>query len=132
MNRTAAGSTLAQRVLFSAHLQTRLPAGSLLDYPDKDPDTSAEAATLRLLYAEQPVRAIGRGVDAVATTTADADTVTTDSFPVAKVTATTADISGPDGPLVVDDGRPRDDDHRRHGDRRADAHRLPHVDRGTD
>ena len=73
VNRTGPGQTLAERVLFAARLAATLPPGSLAPYPDRDPDRSPEAASLRLLYAAAPVRAVGHGVDATTECTAEGD-----------------------------------------------------------
>ena len=96
------GPTLAERVLFAARLAVTLPAGSLAPYPDRDPDRSPEAASLRLLYAAAPVRAVGHGVDATTECTADGDVVATEALPVAKVRATTPNVADDAGPLEVD------------------------------
>ncbi len=102
VNRTAPGPTLAERVLFAARLAVALPPGTLAPYPDRDPDRSPEAASLRLLYAAAPVRAVGHGVDAVTERTADGDFVATEALPVAQVQATTPNVADRAGPLEVD------------------------------
>ena len=102
VNRTGPGTSLAERVLFAARLAATLPAGSLAPYPDRDPDRSPEAATLRLLYAAAPVRAVGHGVDATTERTAEGDVIATEALPVAKVRATTPNVADDTGPLQVD------------------------------
>ena len=103
VNRTpAGGSQLAERVLFGAQLAVEVPKGQLADYPDRDADTSAEAASLRLLYGASPVRAVGHGVDAVVTQADGTHLVRTEALPVASVTGTTPDIGDAAGPLAVD------------------------------
>ncbi len=102
VNRTDPGPSLAERVLFATRLTVTLPAGSLAPYPDRDPDRSAEAASLRLLYEAAPVRAVGHGVDATTESTADRDVVATEALPVAKVQATTQNVADHAGPLEVD------------------------------
>jgi hypothetical protein len=107
VNRTApAAYQLSQRVLFGAQLATHQPVGQLADYPDRDADTSAEAATLRLLYAAAPVRAVGHGVDAVVERAENSggpvDVVRTETLPAARVTGTTPDVADADGSLAVD------------------------------
>jgi len=102
VNRTSPGSSLAERVLFAARLAATLPAGGLAPYPDRDPDRSPEAATLRLLYATVPVRAVGHGVDATTASTAEGDVVATEALPVAKIRATTPNVADEAGPLSVD------------------------------
>lgn len=101
VNRTTASTPLSQRVLFAARLAATLPPQTLAEYPDRDADTSPEAASLRLLYAAAPVRAVGHGTDAVSLSIADRDVVATESLPVARVAGTTADISDGQGPLRV-------------------------------
>jgi Helicase conserved C-terminal domain len=102
VNRTGPGQTLAERVLFAARLAATLPPGSLAPYPDRDPDRSPEAASLRLLYAAAPVRAVGHGVDATAERTAEGDVIATEALPVAKVRGTTPNVADDTGPLQVD------------------------------
>lgn len=102
VNRTPSGPQLPERVLFAATLAAHLAPGALCDYPDRDADTSAEAASLRLLYSTQPVRAVGHGVDAVVVDHGDRVTVRTEALPVARVTGTTPDVGDDAGPLAVD------------------------------
>ncbi|BBZ45447.1 hypothetical protein MPRM_27280 [Mycobacterium parmense] len=103
VNRTVAnGLKLAQRVLFTARLTAAVPKAQLIDYPDQDADTTSEAASLRLLYAHAPVRAVGHGVDAVVTCLGDIAFVRTESLPVAAVRGTTPNIADADGSLAVD------------------------------
>ena len=102
VNRTGPGQTLAERVLFAARLAATLPPGSLAPYPDRDPDRSPETASLRLLYAAAPVRAVGHGVDATTECTATGDVIATEALPVAKVRATTPNVADDAGPLQVD------------------------------
>ena len=78
------------------------PRAALAPYPDRDPDCSPEAASLRLLYAAAPVRAVGHGVDAITERTADGDFVATEALPVAEVQATTPNVADHAGPLEVD------------------------------
>lgn len=102
-NRTSAnGPQLAERVLFGAQLAVEVPEGHLADYPDRDADTTAEAASLRLLYATSPVRAVGHGVDAVVTHAAGVHVVRTETLPSVAVTGTTADVGDADGPFDID------------------------------
>ena len=103
VNRTQnADQALAARVLFTAALAVTVPTGHLADYPQPDVDTSEEARSLRLLYANAPVRAVGHGVDASVTDGSTGHTVRTETFPVALVAPTTPDISDEGGPLGVD------------------------------
>jgi hypothetical protein len=103
VNRTpASGPMLSERVLFSARLEAELPSNLLADYPDRDADTSAEAVSLRLLYAKQPVRAIGHGVDAIVSTQGHVAVVRSEGLPVASVTGTSPEIGDPSGSLAVD------------------------------
>jgi hypothetical protein len=103
VNRTAAdGLMLAQRVLFTARLTAAVPKAQLADYPDRDADTTPEAASLRLLYAHAPVRAVGHGVDAVVSIIGDVALVRTESLPVAAVRGTTPNIADAAGSLAVD------------------------------
>lgn len=102
VNRTPAGPTLPERVLFAATLAADLAPGALCDYPDRDADTSSEAASLRLLYSTQPVRAVGHGVDAVVVDNDDGVTVRTEALPVARVTGTTPDVGDDAGSLAID------------------------------
>lgn len=103
VNRTPAnGPQMPERVLFGARLAVQVPEGHLADYPDRDADTTSEAASLRLLYAASPVRAVGHGVDAVVSKGNGVDVVRTEALPVAAVTGTTPNIADADGPLTVD------------------------------
>jgi hypothetical protein len=103
VNRTPASRPqLAERVLFAAQLAVEVPEGQLADYPDRDADTTAEAASLRLLYAASPVQAVGHGVDAVVSRLPGVDVVRTEALPVAAVTGTTPNIGDGNGPLAVD------------------------------
>ena len=98
----ANGPQLSERVLFAARLTAAVPVAQLANYPDRDPDTTPEAASLRLLYAHAPVRAVGHGVDAVVTTLDDLALVRTESLPVAAVSGTTPDVADAAGSLAVD------------------------------
>lgn len=103
VNRTPSnGAQLAERVLFGAELAVQVPEGQLADYPARDTDTTAEAASLRLLYAGSPVRAVGHGVDAIVTKAPGLDVVRTEALPVSAVTGTTPNIADEHGPLAVD------------------------------
>lgn len=103
VNRTPAiGPQLSERVLFAARLTAAVPEAQLADYPDRDADTSLEAASLRLLYAHAPVRAVGHGVDAIVTTLDDLALVRTESLPVAAVRGTTPNVADAAGSLAVD------------------------------
>jgi len=93
---------LARRVLFTARLTAVVPAEHLLNYPDRNADSTAEAASLRLLYTDVPVRAVGHGVDAVVAIDGDVALVHTESLPVAAVGGTTPNIADAAGSLNID------------------------------
>ncbi|MBS4730510.1 hypothetical protein MSM1_20020 [Mycobacterium sp. SM1] len=101
-NRTPANRPqLSERVLFSARLTAVMPAAQLAN-SETDHDMTQEAASLRLLYADAPVRAVGHGVDAAVTTCGDLALVRTESLPVAEVNGTTPDVGDAAGSLAVD------------------------------
>ncbi|MEV3938612.1 helicase-related protein [Glycomyces sp. NPDC049804] len=103
VNRTKTNNLeLSERVLFGAKLTAAVPAAQLADYPDRDADMTPEAASLRLLYADAPIRAVGHGADAVVTIRNDIALVCTESLPVATITGTTPDIADSAGSLEVD------------------------------
>jgi Helicase conserved C-terminal domain len=89
-------------VLFASRLALRTRPEQVHTYPDRDTDSSAEAASLRLLYRGVPLCAVGHGVDAVLTRTPAGDEVATEALPVARVISTTPDVSDESGSLAVD------------------------------
>lgn len=103
VNRTPSnGPQLSERVLFAARLTAAVPAAQLANYPDRDADPTPEAASLRLLYADAPVRAVGHGVDAAVMTLDDLAFLRTESLPVAAISGTTPNIADAAGSLAVD------------------------------
>lgn len=86
----------APRCLFQTQLTVITP--SVLPYPTSD-DGSRDNASLDLLYKDHPVRAVGHGTDATAhRNPADGTwTLRTETVPTVSISATTPDVTGPDG-----------------------------------
>jgi hypothetical protein len=86
--------------LFQVELQAGLPSGDLLEYPNALGPRDEEDATLSLLYANSPVRAVGHGCDAVVEDTTSGHVVRSQALPVAAVKATSTDVMDSEGTVL--------------------------------
>ncbi len=95
---------LTKSVLFQARLQIELSSVSFLQEYRQDRSLSEESKeedqSLRLLYRDQPVRAVGHGCAASVTEQNGKVVIATESFPASSVKTTSFDIKDVNGELI--------------------------------